>query len=143
MSEDDYLQLAIDKAHEGKTPFGAVIVQEDKVLAAVQNTVSQSQDPTAHAEVNAIREACQKSASTKLKDAVLYTSCEPCPMCTAAALYAGIKEVVYGASIPLISEYLPQIMLRSSELVRHSEQKILIREVENKAPYEKLLQQYA
>ncbi|MEK6478141.1 nucleoside deaminase [Catalinimonas sp. 4WD22] len=143
MPEEDYLQLSIDKAHEGKTPFGAVIVQEDKVLAAVFNTVSQTKDPTAHAEVNAIREACQKSASTKLKDAILYTTCEPCPMCTAAALYTGIKEVVYGASIPLISQYLPQIMLRSSELIKHSEQKVKIREVENVAPYEKLLQQYA
>ncbi|MDF9798543.1 tRNA(adenine34) deaminase [Catalinimonas alkaloidigena] len=143
MQEEDYLQLAIDRAHEGKTPFGAVIVQQNKVLAAVFNTVSQSKAPTAHAEVNAIREASQKIGASKLKDAILYTTCEPCPMCTAAALFAGIAEVVYGASIPLISQYLPQIMLRSSELLSYSEKKMLLRSVENVAPYEKLLQQYA
>lgn len=143
MQEEYYLQLAVDKAYEGKTPFGAVIVQQNKVLAAVYNTVRQSKDPTAHAEVNAIREACQHLHTSKLNDAVLYTTCEPCPMCAAAALYAGIREIKYGAPIPVISQYMPQISLRTSELVQHSEQNMLISSVKDIAAFEKLLQLFA
>ncbi|WPP50017.1 nucleoside deaminase [Catalinimonas niigatensis] len=143
MQKEYYLQLAVDKAYEGKTPFGAVIVQQSKVLAAVCNTVGQSKDPTAHAEVNAIREACKGLHTSRLNDAVLYTTCEPCPMCAAAALYAGIREVVYGAPIPVISQYMPQISLRASELVQYSEQNMLISPAKDIAAFEKLLQLFA
>lgn len=141
--EEEYLLQAWKEAEKGKTPFGAVIVKEGKVLASVCNTVSQSKDPTAHAEVNAIRKACEVIDSTQLQSAVLYTTCEPCPMCMSAIIYAGIGEVVYGASIPTISKYLPQISLRASEVLNHSDQKTLIKAIGKEDQYEKLLEQYS
>lgn len=92
------ITLARDNAQAGGRPFGAVIVQNGKVLASAANTVLADDDPTAHAELTAIREACAAVKNTQLTDAVLYSSCEPCPMCLAAALWAGVKEIVYGAS---------------------------------------------
>lgn len=91
------ITLARDNAQAGGRPFGAVIVQNGKVLATAVNTVLADHDPTAHAELAAIREACAALKQMQLTDAVLYSSCEPCPMCLAAALWAGVKEVVYGA----------------------------------------------
>jgi guanine deaminase len=79
-------------------PFGAVIVHEGKVLAATGNSVMRDRDPSAHAEVNAIREACRKVGQPHLSDAVLYSSCEPCPMCYATAYWARIGKIFYGAS---------------------------------------------
>jgi len=79
-------------------PFGAVIVKDGKVIAATGNTVNKDNDPTAHAEVNAIREACKKLKQSDLKGAVIYTSAEPCPMCLSAIYWANIDEVYYGNS---------------------------------------------
>jgi tRNA(Arg) A34 adenosine deaminase TadA len=79
-------------------PFGAVIVKDGKVVAATGNTVNKDNDPTAHAEVNAIREACKKLRQSDLKGAVIYTSAEPCPMCLSAIYWANIDEVYYGNS---------------------------------------------
>ncbi|RKD19544.1 tRNA-specific adenosine deaminase [Pelobium manganitolerans] len=77
-------------------PFGTVIVKDGKVIAAAANTVNQDNDPTAHAEVNAIRQACKKLKQSDLKGATLYTSAEPCPMCLSAIYWANIAEVYYG-----------------------------------------------
>lgn len=76
-------------------PFGAVIVRDGKVLAEGWNEVTSSNDPTAHAEVTAIRRACQAVGSFSLEGATLYTSCEPCPMCLASAYWARIARIVY------------------------------------------------
>ena len=76
-------------------PFGAVIVRDGKVLAEGWNEVTSSNDPTAHAEVTAIRRACQAVGSYSLEGATLYTSCEPCPMCLASAYWARISRIVY------------------------------------------------
>jgi guanine deaminase len=76
-------------------PFGAVIVRDGKVLAEGWNEVTSSNDPTAHAEVTAIRRACQTVGSFSLEGATLYTSCEPCPMCLASAYWARITRIVY------------------------------------------------
>jgi guanine deaminase len=76
-------------------PFGAVIVRDGKVLAEGWNEVTSSNDPTAHAEVTAIRRACQAVGSFSLEGATLYTSCEPCPMCLASAYWARISRIVY------------------------------------------------
>ncbi len=81
----------------GGGPFGAVIVREGEVLSACGNSVTLSNDPTAHAEVNAIRDACRKLGSFDLSGAVLYTSCEPCPMCLAAAYWAKIDRICFAA----------------------------------------------
>lgn len=78
-------------------PFGAVIVRDGKVVAEASNTVTVDNDPTAHAEVNAIRKACAVLGTFDLSGCELYTSCEPCPMCLAACYWAHIDKVYYAA----------------------------------------------
>ena len=77
-------------------PFGAVIVRNGKLIACEGNTVTSSNDPTAHAEINAIRAACKTLKTPSLEGCVMYTSCEPCPMCTSAIYWAKINIVYYG-----------------------------------------------
>ncbi len=95
-----FMQLACDLAYEnidnGGGPFGAVIVRDGKVLSTGTNTVTIDNDPTAHAEVNAIRNACRQTSNFKLEDCIVYTSCEPCPMCLSALYWAGVKKIYYG-----------------------------------------------
>lgn len=79
-------------------PFGAVIVRDGEVLAATGNSVLRDNDPSAHAEVNAIRAACKKVNAPNLKGATLFTSCEPCPMCYSTAYWARIGKIYYAAS---------------------------------------------
>lgn len=79
-------------------PFGAVIVRDGIILSAAGNTVLKDHDPTAHAEINAIRAACRRTGSHDLLGATLYTSCECCPMCYAAAYWARISKIYYAAS---------------------------------------------
>ncbi len=76
-------------------PFGAVIVRDGRVLAEGWNQVTSTNDPTAHAEVTAIRRACAAVGDFALKGATLYTSCEPCPMCLASAYWARVSRIVF------------------------------------------------
>ena len=99
-----YLKLAINKAektyknNEGG-PFGAVITdKEGNVISISSNQVLKKNDPTAHAEVEAIRKACKKLKTHDLSNYVIYTTCEPCPMCLSAIIWANIKQVYYGAN---------------------------------------------
>jgi tRNA(Arg) A34 adenosine deaminase TadA len=78
--------------------FGCVIVQDGAILAEGANRVVAENDPTWHAEMEAIRNACKSQGSFKLRDATLYTSAEPCPMCMAAAYWAGIKAIYYAST---------------------------------------------
>lgn len=78
-------------------PFGAFVVKDGKVVGPGWNKVTISNDPTAHAEVVAIRAACRRLKSFRLDGCILYSSCEPCPMCLAAAYWAHLSEVYYGA----------------------------------------------
>lgn len=102
MTDDDQIHLARAaqlsrermEANLGG-PFGAVIVRDGKVLAEGWNEVTSSNDPTAHAEVVAIRRACTAVGDFSLAGATLYTSCEPCPMCLASAYWARIERIVY------------------------------------------------
>jgi tRNA(Arg) A34 adenosine deaminase TadA len=89
-------QLSSDNIDNGGGPFGAVIVKDGEVLATGVNSVTRSNDPTAHAEVSAIRAACQKLETFQLKDCIVYSSCEPCPMCLSAIYWAGVKKIYYG-----------------------------------------------
>ncbi|KPQ08939.1 MAG: Cytosine/adenosine deaminase [Saliniramus fredricksonii] len=90
------VRLSREHMNEGAGgPFGAVIVRDGKVLAEGWNQVTSANDPTAHAEVVAIRRACQAVGDFSLKGAVLYTSCEPCPMCLASAYWARVARIVY------------------------------------------------
>jgi tRNA(Arg) A34 adenosine deaminase TadA len=97
------MKLAIETCRvgieAGQTPFGCVIARGDQVLAAAHNTVLQTTDITAHAELNAIREACRAANDIFLDSAVVATTCEPCPMCMAALHWARVAVVYYGATI--------------------------------------------
>ena len=96
-----YMQTAIDlskknlKTHHGG-PFGAVVVKNGKIIGRASNSVLKNNDPTAHAEIMAIRDACKKIKSYDLSGCELYTSCYPCPMCLAAIIWSNIKVVYYG-----------------------------------------------
>jgi guanine deaminase len=93
----DAIQLSLEGVRSGKGgPFGCVIVRGGKVVARGSNQVTSTCDPTAHAEVVAIREACKALGTFQLTDCVLYTSCEPCPMCLSAMYWARIPDVYYG-----------------------------------------------
>ncbi|MEO3470708.1 nucleoside deaminase [Roseomonas sp. CAU 1739] len=100
MEEADFMRRAIalscDGVAEGGGPFGAVVVKDGVVVGEGRNAVVPGRDPTAHAEVVAIRAACARLGTHDLSGAVIYTSCEPCPMCLGAVWWARIAEIVYG-----------------------------------------------
>ncbi len=105
MTERDsyFMQRAIDLAEKGINsnsggPFGAVVVKDDKIIAEGFNKVTSTNDPTAHAEIVAIKEACKKLGSFQLDDCIIYTSCEPCPMCLGAIYWARPKKVFYACN---------------------------------------------
>ena len=79
-------------------PFGAVVVRNGKIIATGHNQVTSTNDPTAHAEIVAIREACKRLKTFELRDCELYTSCEPCPMCLSAIYWAHLKKIYFGNS---------------------------------------------
>ena len=89
-------RLSYDNIDAGGGPFGAVIVRDDEVVATGVNSVTLDNDPTAHAEVNAIRHACRKLKSFQLTGCTVYSSCEPCPMCLSALYWAGVKKIYFG-----------------------------------------------
>ena len=90
------IRLADESVKNGGGPFGAVIVKDGEIVAGRSNSVTIDNDPTAHAEVNTIREACRKLGTFDLSDCVIYTSCEPCPMCLGAIYWARISRIYYG-----------------------------------------------
>jgi guanine deaminase len=93
------IQLSIENVRSGRGgPFGAVVVKDGEIIAEGVNSVTLTNDPTAHAEVIAIREACKKLGSFELADCELYTSCEPCPMCLGAIYWARPARVYFGNS---------------------------------------------
>ena len=105
MTERDsyFMQRAIDLAEKGINsnsggPFGAIVVKDDKIIAEGYNKVTSTNDPTAHAEIGAIKEACKKLKSFQLDDCIIYTSCEPCPMCLGAIYWARPKKVFYACN---------------------------------------------
>lgn len=91
------LALESDPA-SGDTPFGTVIVKDGKIVGEGRNRAATSHDPTAHSEIEAIRDACKRLGTHELEGAVMYTSGEPCPMCTGAIWWAKIARIFYGAS---------------------------------------------
>lgn len=105
MTEEDkkFMRRAIEIAQEGMDsnsggPFGAVVVKDGEIIAESCNQVTSTNDPTAHAEIAAIRKACKKLGAFQLEDCVIYTSCEPCPMCFGAIYWARPKAVFYGCT---------------------------------------------
>ena len=104
MAERDFMTLALDEARaaadRGEVPVGAVIVKDGSVIAAAGNRTRERNDPTAHAELLAIREAASKIGSERLTDCDLWVSLEPCPMCAAAISFARIRRLYFGAEDP-------------------------------------------
>ncbi|MGZ4969733.1 MAG: nucleoside deaminase [Methylobacter sp.] len=100
---EEFLQQAIDLAVENAKsgqggPYGAIIVKDNRLIAASGNKVTTALDPTAHAEVMAIRLACQKLNDFQLQGCILYSSCEPCPMCLGAIYWARLAKVYFACS---------------------------------------------
>src|SRR5690606_33708103 len=99
-----FMAMALEKMRQAgvvdKTggPFGAVVVLNGEVLAVTGNSVMRDNDPSAHAEVNALREACRKVGSPHVPGAIMYSSCEPCPMCFSTAYWARVGKIFYAAS---------------------------------------------
>lgn len=101
MNHDHFMREAITLAHDGSHhgqggPFGCVVVRLGEIVGRGQNFVTSTNDPTAHAEVTAIRDACARLKTFRLADCTLYTSCEPCPMCLSAIYWARIPSVFFG-----------------------------------------------
>ena len=131
-------------------PFGAVIVRDGEVLAASGNSVLRDNDPSAHAEVNAIRMACKKVGAPNLRGATLFTSCECCPMCYATAYWARIGKIYYAAAwtdyadlfddsnigIDMRKPY-PQRMLQPEQMMQADAQKVWLefRKMPDRAKY--------
>jgi len=93
------IELARQSAAEGDYALAAVIVRNDKIVGTGKTRLKHENDPTVHAEIVAIRDACQASGSRFLNDFVLYTTHEPCPMCAAAAIWARMRGIVFGATL--------------------------------------------
>ena len=98
-----YMDMAVKDALTGIQkgeggPFGALVLKDDQVISIGHNTVLKDNDPTAHAEINAIRQACQKLNTYDLKDCVLFATSEPCPMCLSAIIWSNIKTIYFGTN---------------------------------------------
>lgn len=92
------VRLAASNVENGGGPFGAIIVKDGKLVAKGVNKVTSNTDPTAHAEIEAIRKACSVLESHDLSGCAIYTSCEPCPMCLSAIYWSHISEIYYSAT---------------------------------------------
>ena len=104
MTMEGYMRLALEEAHraleKGESPVGALVVEQGRVLSRAHNLRVANSDPTAHAEILALREAGQRRGSWRLDGATLYVTLEPCPMCAGALVLARVKHLVYGAMDP-------------------------------------------
>ena len=123
-----YMDLAVREAMQGSRqgkggPFGAVIVKDGQVISTACNEVTSSNDPTAHAEILAIRRASEKLGTYDLSGCVIYATGEPCPMCLSAIIWANIKQVFYA----LNAEDAEKIGFRDEKIYRHlrGEEKIV------------------
>ncbi len=90
------IRLANESVKNGGGPFGAVIVKDGQIVAGSSNRVTIDNDPTAHAEVNTIRQACHKIGTFDLSGCTIYTSCEPCPMCLGAIYWSRLRRIYFG-----------------------------------------------
>ncbi|HXY57682.1 MAG TPA: nucleoside deaminase [Methylocystis sp.] len=111
--DEKFMRLAIGEAAQGDYPFGAVIVRGGEVAAKGRNLGRTTRDPTAHAEMVAIRNFVASGRSPEFPEATIYASGEPCPMCMSAIVWCGMKRVVFAASIEELSTRIGQIRLTS------------------------------
>lgn len=121
----ELMRLAIEKCREGirlgESPFGCAIAVDNRVVAVSHNVVLSTTDVTAHAEITALRKACRTEGRLHFADAIVATTCEPCPMCTAALHWARVGKVYYGATIddPRTVGF-NELLLPSAELVQRA-----------------------
>jgi tRNA(Arg) A34 adenosine deaminase TadA len=134
-SELDRTRMAVLVAHTARSlstryprPFGASIVhtKTGRVLLRALNNVAREYDPSAHAEVRAIRLATKRLKKISLAGYTLYTTCEPCPMCMSAALWARLDRVVYGATIEDANRHCNQIQISAAEVAARSDMKCAV-----------------
>jgi tRNA(adenine34) deaminase len=116
--DEGFMRLALAEAAKGDFPFGAVIVRDGKVVATGHNRGSN--DPTAHGEMVAIHAFVAHHPAEALKEATLYTTGEPCPMCMSAIIWCGFRRMVYAASIAELATRIGQIMLTSADVANHA-----------------------
>jgi len=131
MDDQFYMRVAIKKARagvkNGQTPFGACIVRAGEIIASEHNVVWRESDITAHAEIHAIRQACQQLRTVDLSGATIYSSVEPCPMCFSAIHWAGISRIVYGARIEDAQEAgFKELPITNEKMKREGHSKIEI-----------------
>lgn len=132
MTDEGFMCLAIDAARhgvkKGEFPFGACIVKGGRVLASVHNTARQGVDLTAHAEMRAIREASRQLGALDLSGCAVYSTCEPCPMCFSACLWAKVARIVFGSRIEDAEEAgIPQIPISTAVMKQFSRSSVEIR----------------
>lgn len=124
------VRLALDNVEDGEQPFGAVVVQDGRVVGTGVNTTRRDSDPTAHAELAAVREACRRLGTRDLSSATVFSSCEPCAMCHTACVAAGVARIVYAAPKaavpdlgapprPLLAEMQAALRQVTGDHVRH------------------------
>ena len=123
VTPEELMQLAIEKTRhgigQGQSPFGCAIARGDQLLAVAHNTVLARTDITAHAEVNALREACEVADNIFLESAVVAATCEPCPMCMTALHWARVSTVYFGATIEDADEAgFNELHVPAAEIVR-------------------------
>lgn len=128
---EEAIALSFEAMRSGRGgPYGAVVVHQGQVIGRGMNEVTSRHDPTHHAEMAAIREACQTLGTWQLSDCELYTSCEPCPMCLAAAYWANVAQITYGntaadaaaygfKSQPIYQQIAMPLAQRSLPMVQH------------------------
>ncbi len=128
MNNDDikYMKLALQQAEKaaenGEVPVGAVVVLSDEQIFAAHNAPISLHDPSAHAEMQVIRAACQTTGNYRLTDATLYVTLEPCSMCAGAIVHARIRRVVYGAADPKTGAVESLYQLLSDSRLNHAPQ---------------------
>lgn len=128
---DKVIEISVKNVKKLGGPFGALIVKDNKIISYGTNNVTLKNDPTAHAEINAIRKAAKKLKTFNLKGCIIYSSCEPCPMCFAAIYWANIKEVYYVATRKEAAKY----GFRDEQMYKELKNKIVsikMKQIENK-----------
>lgn len=128
--DEEFLSKAIQLARraledQGKTPFGAIVVMGDEVIGEGSSSVVELLDPSAHAEIMALRDAANRRRNHLIENAVLYSSSEPCPMCLTACYWARISRLVFGANSHDVATYGFEDLQLYSELAHPVEQRML------------------
>ena len=128
MDNKHFMRLAIDEAKNAPFPFGCVLVKDNQVIATGKSGETNNFDPTAHAEIIAIKKACEKLQIRDLSGVTLYTTCEPCPMCFSASWWANISKITFGISLEESSKLFgPEILASTNYLNEKGDNKIEIK----------------